>query len=182
VQRVVVIGTSGSGKTTLAQQIAGRLRLPHIELDALHWEPGWRPASPEVFQGRVIEALSGDAWVVDGNYSKVRDLVWKRADTLIWLNYPLWVSLWRVFWRGVKRSLTREDLWNTGNRESLRQHLLTRDSLIWWVLKTHKRREREYPALFRLPEYAHLQVIQLRSPKETELWLSDGLSRWAHQR
>jgi adenylate kinase family enzyme len=182
VRRIVVIGTSGSGKTTLAQQIAGRLELPHVELDALHWEPGWQQAPLGVFQGRVTAALSGDAWVVDGNYSKVRDLVWGRADTLIWLNYPLWVSLWRVFWRGVRRSVTREDLWNTGNRESLRQHLLTRDSMIWWVLKTHKRRRREYPVLFQQPKYAHLQVIQLRSPRETDAWLTNGLLQQAYQR
>ncbi|PSN09965.1 adenylate kinase, partial [filamentous cyanobacterium CCP5] len=67
-QRIVVIGTSGSGKTTLARQIAQSLQVTHIELDALHWEPHWTPAAPEVFRERVTIALAGDRWVADGNY------------------------------------------------------------------------------------------------------------------
>ncbi len=81
-QRIVVVGTTGSGKTTLAGQLSQRLAIPHIELDALHWEENWTPTSPVVFQERTAQALSGDAWVVDGNYSQVRHIIWSRADTI----------------------------------------------------------------------------------------------------
>jgi len=80
-QRIVVVGTTGSGKTTTASQIAQRLGMPHLELDALYWEPGRTPASLDVFRERTAQALSGDAWAVDGNYSKVRGIVWSRADS-----------------------------------------------------------------------------------------------------
>lgn len=118
-KRIVVVGTTGTGKTTMAQRLADRLRLPHVELDALHWGPNWTEAPREIFRARVTGALHGDAWVVDGNYGKVRDLVWSRADTVIWLDYPLWLILWRLASRTTRRVIARETLWN-GNRETLR--------------------------------------------------------------
>ena len=93
--RLVVIGVSGSGKTTFAGQIARKLSLPHIELDALYWEPDWQASSRPVFRGRVQAATAAEAWVVDGNYSHSRDIVWSRASHLVWLDY----SLPRVMWR-----------------------------------------------------------------------------------
>ncbi len=170
-RRIVVIGTSGSGKTTTARQLAQRLGCPHVELDALHWEPNWTEAPLDVFRTRVAEALAGDAWVTDGNYSQVRDIAWGRADTVVWLDYSLPVVLWRVVWRTLRRSLTREELWS-GNRESLRKALFSRDSIVLWSLQTYHRRRREYPALFARPEYAHLAVVRLPSPRATREWLT----------
>ncbi len=99
VRRIAVIGTSGSGKTTTARTLAGRLRLLHVELDALHWDAGWSMAPLAVFRERVAQALAGDAWVVDGNYGKVRDLIWPRAELLVWLDYGLPIIFWRLLWR-----------------------------------------------------------------------------------
>ena len=88
-QRISIVGTTGSGKTTLARQVSQRLQIPHIEeLDELHWEPNWIEASTQVFSDRVSEALKGDRWVVDGNYSKIRDVIWSQADTVVFLDYP----------------------------------------------------------------------------------------------
>lgn len=84
-QQISVVGTPGSGKTTLARRIAQQLQIPHVELDALHWEPDWTAASDQVFRDRATKALEGDRWVVDGNYNKIRDLVWSRADTVVFL-------------------------------------------------------------------------------------------------
>ncbi len=67
--RIVVIGTPGAGKTTLARRIAGQLGLPHIELDAINWQPGWRDLArhdPALFVSRVVEAIQAEAWVADG--------------------------------------------------------------------------------------------------------------------
>lgn len=86
-QRVVVIGTSGSGKTYLAARLAAALGYPHIELDTLHWLPDWQERSLEDFRTRVTAAAAGETWVADGNYSKVRDILWRRATSLVWLNY-----------------------------------------------------------------------------------------------
>ncbi|MCD6345684.1 MAG: adenylate kinase [Anaerolineae bacterium] len=170
-QRVHVVGTSGSGKTTSAQRLAARLEVPHVELDALYWGPGWAGSPPEVFRWRVSEALSGEAWVVDGNYSRVRDIIWERADTVVWLDFPLAVIMARLLWRTLSRIVTREELWH-GNRESARMTFFSRDSILLWALTTYRRRRREYPALFAQPEHAHLRIIHLRSPRATRAWLA----------
>jgi adenylate kinase family enzyme len=169
-QRIVVIGTTGSGKTTLAAQLARRLGASHIELDALHWEPDWAAASLDVFRARVTQALSPDSWVADGNYSKVRDIVWRRADSIVWLDYSLPVILARLTRRTLHRIVAREELWN-GNRENLRGALFSRDSIFLWALKTYRRRRRDYPLLFAQPEFHHLTIIRLPSPHATNRWL-----------
>jgi adenylate kinase family enzyme len=172
-RRIAVVGTSGSGKTTLASRLAQRLRIPHVELDALHWGPDWTPVSWELFRERVSHVLSGDAWSTDGNYSRVRDIVWGRADTVVWLDYSLPVVMARVTRRTMKRTLGREELWN-GNRERFWAAFFSRDSIIWWALSTYRRRKKEYPLLFCQTQYAHLRVVHLTSPHATHRWL-DGL-------
>ena len=171
-RRVVVVGTSGSGKTTMARRLAERLGVPHIELDALHWGPNWTEEPDEVFRERTVHALNGpDGWTVDGNYSVVRDIVWSRADTVVWLDYSLPLILWRLTRRTFSRAVLKEEIWH-GNKENLRTHLFTRDSLYWWVLTTYKKRRKQYPALFQDPEYAHLMKIRLRSASEANRWLA----------
>ena len=171
-QRIVVIGTTGSGKTTLAHRLASRQGAPHIELDALHWDAHWTMAPLPVFRERVAQALAGAAWVVDGNYSKVRDLVWPRAELIVWLDYGLPLIFWRLFWRSLRRSLAREELWN-GNRERLRDQFFSRDSLFLWALQTNRRHRAEYAALLGRPEHAHLKLVRLRSPAATRRWLAN---------
>lgn len=173
-QRIIVVGTSGSGKTTFAEQIADRLQIPHTELDALQWEPNWTPADPEVFRSRVDQATAGDRWVVDGNYSKVRDLTWGRADTLIWLDYSFPITFYRSVKRTLSRIITRQELWS-GNRETLK-NLLGKESIVLWMLRTYPQRRKEYPVLLGRSEYAHLQQIRLVSPKASSEWLS-GIER-----
>jgi adenylate kinase family enzyme len=170
--RIAVIGTTGSGKTTLASRIADRAGVPHVELDALHWGPDWTPVPLEVFRSRVTQALSGRRWVTDGNYGKVRDIVWRRADTVVWLDYGLGVVLTRLAGRTCRRIFTREELWS-GNRERLWTQLFTRDSLFLWALRTYRKRRREYPELLMRAEHVHLQAIRLRSPSEATTWLSN---------
>jgi adenylate kinase family enzyme len=170
-QRINVIGTSSVGKTTFARELAQRLELPYVELDALYWEPGWSEAAPEVMRSRVASAVQPDAWVVDGNYGVVRDLVWARADTVVWLDYPLRTVLWRYLTRTVRRIRTAEELWpGTGNRERLSMHLLQRDGLLWWILGTYHRRRRDYPRL--LAEHPEIEAIRLGSPRAARRWIA----------
>lgn len=170
-QRISVVGTSGSGKTTLARQIAQCLAIPHVELDALHHEPNWTEAPTDVFRQRVERSLSGDNWVVDGNYTKVRDMVWSRADTVVWLDYSLPVTMGRVVRRTFRRVVTQEELWN-GNRETWPM-MFSRDSIILWALTTYRTNREQYPILFKQPEYAHLKVVHLHSPQATNAWLKN---------
>lgn len=170
-KRVAVVGTTGSGKTAVARQLAQALNVPHVELDALYWGPNWTEPPVEVFRARVARALSGEAWVADGNYSKVRDIVWRQADTLVWLDVPLWLVLWHLVRRTMQRIVRQERLWS-GNRERLRTGVFSRNSLFVWALRTYWRRRRDYTALPRQPEYAHLILVRLRSPGQTQAWLA----------
>lgn len=167
--RINVCGTSCSGKTTLARAISGRLGLAHIELDALFWGGDWTPVPEEAFRARVIEAIAAERWVMCGGYAKIRDLTWARADTVVWLDYPMRTVLRRWASRTLSRLRSREEFWpGTGNRERL-SHILQRDGLLWWILRTHHPRRRRTAA--QLAARPELRVIRLRSPGETALWL-----------
>jgi adenylate kinase family enzyme len=161
--RISIVGTSGSGKTTLAKRLSRELSVPHVELDEIFWLPGWKTLERDEFRRRTEEALAGDAWVVDGNYSPVRDIIWERADTLIFLNYGFFLVFGRVLWRTIQRVFTGKRLF-AGNRERFRQSFLSRDSIILWMVSTYRRRRKEFPRLMRKPEFEHLQVIELRKP------------------
>ncbi|MBI1282473.1 MAG: adenylate kinase [Anaerolineaceae bacterium] len=170
--RIIIVGTSGAGKSVLGEQAAQKLGVPFLELDAYFWQPNWVQASPDVFRQRVTEAVIAEAWTAGGNYSVARDLIWKRADTLVWLDYPLLLTLWRLFRRTVKRIVTQEDLWHTGNRESWRTQFLSRNSLFLWAIGSHGRYRRQYAELLKSPEYSHLDVHRFSKPSEASLWLN----------
>jgi adenylate kinase family enzyme len=169
----VVIGTTSSGKSTLARRLSERLGLDFIELDALHWQANWRPAEPEEFRAGVKKATGSNAWVVAGNYSEVRDLIWPKAQAVVWLDYPFLIVFWRLLKRTVRRGFTQEELWN-GNREKFWWHLKlwSDESLFHWLFKTYWRRKREFPELLVQPEHIHLHLIHLQTPGQAEEWLA----------
>lgn len=167
-KRIVVVGTSGSGKTTLAQQLAAWLSYPHIELDSLHWGPNWTEA-PDFVQ-KVAQAVERPYWVLDGNYSRVRQIIWSQADTIVWLDYSIWVCYWRMVRRAFQRVFLRQELWN-GNRESFRGQFLSKESLFVWIYHTHGRRRQKYNKLKQENPYPHLTWIHHQSPRMTKQWL-----------
>jgi hypothetical protein len=125
-----------------------------------------------VFRSRVAEVVAGDRWVIDGGYSDVRDLVWARADTVVWLDYPLVVTLSRLVRRIVARIRDGSELWpDTGNRETIRNQLFSRDPLVWFAIRTHRGRRRRIAEMLARPEHAHLHVHRFTRPADAELWL-----------
>jgi adenylate kinase family enzyme len=167
--RIVVTGTSGAGKTTLARALAGRLALPHIELDAINWQAGWQDLvrqDPPEFVRRVDAATRAEGWVADGNYGPVRDLLWRRATHLVWLDYERPVIMRRVIARSLYRVMTRTELWpGTGNRERW-QFLIQASHPIRWAWSTWRRRREETAQRLAQSELAHLVVLRLRYPRE----------------
>jgi adenylate kinase family enzyme len=171
IRRVSVVGSSGSGKTTFAVQLAERLGVPHVELDAIYWGPNWSHLDEETLRAGVREATAGDAWVCDGNFSDVRRLVLERADTVVWLDLPLRTCLVRMLRRTHRRIRDREELW-AGNRESWRQVFIGREALFWWLITQYRRKRRDYEARFAAPEAAHLRVHRFQTTAEAGAWLA----------
>ncbi|MEO1316003.1 MAG: hypothetical protein AAFW01_05345 [Pseudomonadota bacterium] len=110
-RRIMVIGGAGAGKSTFARALGDRLGLPAVHLDSLYWEAGWVEAEEAVFLDRVERAVAGDAWVMDGNYSRTWPMRLARTDTLVFLDVAMPVRLIRVFRRWLRyRGRTRPDL------------------------------------------------------------------------
>ncbi len=184
-RRVVVVGNTSSGKSTLGERLASLLDVPFVELDALYWKPDWQPSTDEEFLARTAAATTGDGWVVAGNYSKTMPVTWPRADTVIWLDLPLPVVLWRILVRSWRRSRSGELLWGT-NTERFTKHLKlwdTEQSLLAYALTAHRRKQRRYVGAMADPQWAHLRFVRLRSAGEVEQFVRDleralGSPRW----
>jgi len=179
---VSVVGNSGAGKSTLARALALRLRVPHVELDGIYHQPGWTPLAEEEFARRVGAAAAGDGWVVDGNYSAVRALIWAQADTVVWLDPSRRTVMRRLVFRCVRRSISRAELWN-GNRERW-QNLVGRDpesSLIVWAWQKHTVYQQRYAAAALDPAWAHVQFIRITSRRDRRALL-DRAGRPAAER
>jgi len=168
--RIVVIGSSCAGKTTFATRLATVLGQPTTDLDELFWAPGWQ-AKPLQELRRLTQAVaSSERWVVSGNYSDVRAILWPRATAVIWLNYSLAVILWRALTRTVRRVATRETLWH-GNRESFSRSFLSRNSILVWVASTFHPRRRQFGELRAANSYPHLSWIEFNRPVDADRFL-----------
>jgi adenylate kinase family enzyme len=146
----------------------------HIELDSIYHQPGWTQLSDEEFQRRVGEVTDFDAWVVDGNYSVVRDIVWDKADTVVWFDLPYATVMGRTIRRTLRRTLTREELWN-GNREPLSNlwSFKPEKSIIAWTATRHRVYRQRYRNAELDPHWAGLRFVRLRSQGEANAFLAD---------
>ncbi|MEE9514122.1 MAG: hypothetical protein V3V46_08590, partial [Anaerolineales bacterium] len=131
----------------------------------------WQMRPLEQFRSLVKDVVEQNRWVIDGNYGKVRDIVWPRATHVVWLNYPFRAIFSRALRRTLRRVVSREKLFG-GNRESLSRALFNPESIIWWVLRTYRRRRREYPQLFQLPQNKHLEIIELKDQIDADRFIA----------
>ncbi len=119
----------------------------------------------------MAKAVAETTWVMDGNYSRTQDLSLGRADTLVWLDYPFFVVMWQLLKRTIRRSFRQEELW-AGNKESFRVSFLSRDSILWWGIKTYRRRRTQYLRILSDPVYADITFVRLNSPTKMRAWLA----------
>lgn len=166
--RVWILGASGSGKSTLARELSEKLGARCVDLDELHWRPNWQKAPNDEFLSSVERALD-ETWVVAGNYTRIQALFLSRADTLIWLDYPLALVLWRQLRRTVRRVARREPCCN-GNFESLRR-TLSRDSVVLWLLSTFRNRRCQGWATKRRARLSKMRFVHFRHPRQCDEWL-----------
>ena len=165
-QRIHIIGTPGAGKTTLARRLAQQLQLNFIELDSLFWGPHWLPAESDVFRKRVSASVRDPRWVACGNHTSARDLVWARADTVIWLDYSTRLGFVRLMRRAgdqVHRNLR-------ALASQQRPPLIGHDSLLLYAFRARQERKANFESLLAAREFGHLKVLRFRSPKELEVW------------
>jgi adenylate kinase family enzyme len=168
------VGCSGSGKSTLARLLARALGVAHIELDAIFHQPGWTPLDDETFKARVRQATEAPGWVVDGNYSVVREIVWQRADTVVWFDLPYALVMGRTIRRTLRRVFTRQELWN-GNREpwsNLFSWKLEK-SIIAWSATRHRVYRQRYREAEHDPCWAGIDFVRLGSQRQADAFLAE---------
>ncbi|WP_322796770.1 shikimate kinase [Tepidiforma sp.] len=165
----MVVGPSCAGKSTLGAELARRLNVPFIELDALFWRPGWQRPPDDEFCRLLVGAHSGEAWVSAGNYLRqARQVTWPAADTLVWLDVPLPVTTWRVLRRSWRRWRSRELLWGTCRESFWRQLCLWSQhrSLITYNMVRHRANRRVFERAFDEWQSAGRRCLRLRSSRD----------------
>lgn len=172
-RRIQVVGPSCSGKSTLAERLAECLGLPFIELDALFWRPGWVEPSAEEFGLALREATGGEGWVVAGTYSRhTVPAFWERLETVVWLDFPLRVTVPRIVRRSWQRSHRRELLWGTNyERFSSQLKVWSLDSLIGYTVRRRRASRKKFFELRNDPAFAHVRWVRLTSSRQVDRWL-----------
>jgi adenylate kinase family enzyme len=168
-RRIVLVGVTGSGKSTLAARIAESVRAPYVAMDDLYWRPGWVKVPKEERAARYADLAVGERWVADALPGAGRGALLERADLVLALDYPRWLSLQRLLRRTARRVRSGESICN-GNRETVRE-LLSRRSIIVWHFQSFAEVRREIALLEATPTGP--PVVRLTSQRATDAWLED---------
>ncbi len=177
-RRISVVGPSGSGKSQLSQTLARLLGLPLYQLDQLQLGPSGCELSQQEFIAAVSEIAAGDEWVIDGHYRDVRHLIWGRAQTVIWLNYPPLIVGWRLIRRNLRKKLARLTA-SSGQPATSITAASTGDvksaswRMRWPRVKKTLRERKEFGSLLHSSNYSDLNIVELRSFREVEEWKKD---------
>jgi adenylate kinase family enzyme len=162
---VLIYGVTGSGKTTLAARLSAVTGLPWHAVDELTWEPGWVGVPDDEQRRRIGAICAGEEWILDTAYGKWREIPLARAELIVALDYPRWLSLSRLVRRTAARVVDGRTICN-GNRESLRI-ALGRDSIVLWHFRSFARKRRRMRAWSTDP-----RVRRFSSPRELDAWLA----------
>ena len=173
-RRIHVVGNSCSGKSVFNERLAAALQVPFVELDALNWQPGWvglNETDPERFESLMAKATAGDAWVLAGSYMSFSQRVfWPRLETVIWLDLPMHLLVWRVLRRSWTRWRSKELLWGTNYERFWPQLMVWKreDSLVWWIVTQHGRKRRDMRLYMSEPRWRHIRFVRLGSSAAVE--------------
>jgi adenylate kinase family enzyme len=171
--RIAVFGLPGTGKTTLAHQLGKLWRLPVHEMDDVLFTGDGALPLPE-FRAMVKALTDAPAWIVEGNYSKLRDITWDRSDLVIWLDYRLPVTLKRVTQRNLRRLSGRE---NAVRPLTWRAAFFSRRSIFSNALRKYLRNRTKYIDQIEQTAAKGVCVLRFRSPRQTRGWLAQQVSQ-----
>ncbi|EDR15513.1 uncharacterized protein LACBIDRAFT_301968 [Laccaria bicolor S238N-H82] len=178
--RVHVVGNSGSGKTTTGIKIANILGVPHISLDRLFWQPGWKETPKDEFEEKIRAALGQceRGWVVDGEYTRQGGLVAQaQATDVIWVDPPLLLYFPRIIIRTLLRLFNIGDPCSPGCGETIQSVFFSSDSILWWCLSNHWANRRKNIARMAKIGLVEGTDIERRRMRRIGGWGSE-LKRW----
>jgi adenylate kinase family enzyme len=159
-RRVVVTGMAGAGKSTFSRALSAKTGLPVVHLDVHFWKPGWVEPSEEEWREKQCDLITGDEWILDGNYHATLALRLERADTAVFLDTPWWVCARRALVRGVRTRPVGFQLPN-GCDESALRRLREEWSLSWRIWRDHRsERELELGILSRHAQHVAFYVLR----------------------
>ena len=162
-RRVLVIGPCGSGKSTLAAQLGQTLDLPVFHMDQLNWRPGWVESSKDELRAKLASITAAERWLIDGNSGATLDARLARADTVVYLDFPIVLCVWRLLRRiATYRGRTRPDM-TEGCEERFDLEFLL--YLLAWNRGPRPRTEEK------LRDY-HGLLVRLKSPRALREWLA----------
>lgn len=165
-KKIILIGSGGAGKSTLARQLGAALQIEVIHLDALFWKPNWTPVQREKQVEIQKELVNKEEWIIDGNYGGTIDIRLQAADTIIFLDIPRTICVYRAFKRMIQyRNKTRPDMGKDCN-ERLDINFL---KWIWRYPKTKR------PDIVKKLEglSTEKQIIILQTPKQIQQFIEN---------
>jgi adenylate kinase family enzyme len=164
-QRVLVIGPGGAGKSTFARRLAQITGLPLVHLDALHWRAGWVQPERSEWEATVERLIAQPRWILDGHFGATLERRLAACDTVVYLDLPPLLCLWRVLKRRIaNRGRAREGM-APGCIEKLDA------SFLGWILSF--RSTRRAPLLERLARLRPDQrAVILRRRREVQAFLA----------
>jgi len=169
--RIHIFGTPGSGKTTLARQLSTKLIIPHIEIDTLYWQSNWTHLSKPSLYKQIKKIVDQPNWIADGDYQELITFIWSKADIVIWLDYPISLALSRLLKRGIRAAITKQNLWNSGNHETLTQ-LFGPTTFIRRTHRSYAHKHNFYTKAIRQATFAKTRFYRFTSPMGVHQWLN----------
>ncbi len=161
--RVLVIGSGGAGKSTLSKRLGEILDIDVIHLDRLYWRPNWQEVPKDEWQTIVEELISRDSWIMDGNYSATREMRIRACDTVIFLDIPRRICLYRILKRTlIYHGQSRPDMPSGCNERFDLEFAL-------WVWNYPNRSKKKILAT--LGQFPDKNIVVLRSSSEAEAFL-----------
>jgi adenylate kinase family enzyme len=168
--KIAVIGTSGSGKSTFAKDAASILRVSYIEQDKLFWLPNWTPRSKDDFKSLLEPKIAEKSWTICGNHSAFQKEILRSATHIVWLDYKIHIIYFRAIKRTLRRVFLKEECCN-GNIETFRHAFMSKDSILWWIFKTYRKRKEDYNKMFENKPDTGTVHIRFKNPVEANEWL-----------